>query len=74
MNWLVRWKKNPRVTMFIGMSALAAGFSFLKFAPTSARFNVDVKDGVFGFLIGISMAMNLWTVKLKGRLGNRGGS
>ncbi len=74
MNWIAKWKKDPKVTMFIGMGALAAGFIFLKFAPTGAHFDVAAKDGVFGFLIGVSIAMNLWTVKIKGRLRNGGGS
>lgn len=66
MNLPAKWK-NPRVTMFIGMTALAVALGFLKYVPASAHFDLATKDGVFGFLIGISIGMNLWTVRLRAR-------
>jgi hypothetical protein len=60
-------EKNPQTMMKIGMASLAIGLVWPRFLPVTGSFGPDAVDGIRGILIGVSIALNLWVVRMKQR-------
>lgn len=56
--------KNPKAMIRIGMACLLIFFMWPRFLPFTANLNPDLIDGVRGFLLGVSIGLNLWAVRL----------
>jgi hypothetical protein len=66
-------EKNPKAMMMAGMASLALALVWPRFLPLTAALGPDAVDGLRGVLIGVSIGLNLWAVRLGGmkRRGNR---
>ena len=66
-------EKNPQSMMMVGMASLALALLWPRFLPVTGGLGPDAIDGLRGALIGISIGLNLWAVRLGGvkRRGNR---
>jgi hypothetical protein len=58
-------QKNPQTMMHIGMACLLISLIWPRFIHLTFNLGPDLIDGVRGFLLGISISMNLWAVRLK---------
>jgi len=61
-----KWK-NPNTTMFFGMVFLSLALVSQRFVHLSAVLGPGWTDGLRGLLFGISIGMNLWSVRLGAR-------
>jgi sorbitol-specific phosphotransferase system component IIBC len=66
-------EKNPHAKTMVGMASLAAALAWPRFLPVTGGLGPDAIDGMRGVLIGVSIGLNLWAVRLGGmkRRGNR---
>jgi hypothetical protein len=60
-------QKTPQNMMRIGMVCLLLSLIWPRFIHLTFNLGPDLIDGVRGFLLGISISMNLWAVYLKCR-------
>jgi hypothetical protein len=60
-------QKNHQTMMRIGMLCLLISLIWPRFVHLTFSLGPDLIDGVRGFLLGISISMNLWAVSLKCR-------
>jgi hypothetical protein len=60
-------QKNPQTMIRIGMLCLLISLIWPRFVHLSFNLGPDLIDAVHGFLLGISISMNLWAVGLKCR-------
>jgi hypothetical protein len=58
--------KNPKTLMALGMSCLAVAIVSSKL-PTLRLLGPNWSDGLRGFLFGLSIGLNLWSVRLAAR-------
>lgn len=56
--------KNCKTMLRIGMICLLLFFMWPRFFPFAANLGPDLIDGVRGFLLGVSVGVNLWAVRL----------
>ena len=59
--------KNPQAMMSIGMLCLVLALCWQRFLPLTAGLGPDLSDGARGVLFGVSIGMNLWSVRLAAR-------
>jgi hypothetical protein len=59
--------KQPRALRLIGMLCLAVAMVWINFARGSTHFDRDWTHFLVGVLLGISVVMNLWSVRLAAR-------
>jgi hypothetical protein len=55
-----RWTTDPRPLRSVGLLTLVVGNAWPRFAPASLT--TDVRDATQGFMIGISIALLLWSL------------
>lgn len=60
-------RREPAVLLTIGMMCLAFALALPRFVHPTAQFGPDLMDGVRGFVFGVSIGMNLWSVILAKR-------
>jgi len=60
-----KWDADPRLLRTVGSLILAAGIAWPHFAPPSLT--EDMRDGLHGFLIGLSLALLLCSLFLQRR-------
>jgi hypothetical protein len=60
--------RDPKPLMMAGMAFLAVALLWPRFVPITGALGPDAIDGTRGFLIGLSIALNLWAARLGGRL------
>jgi hypothetical protein len=58
-----RWTTDPRPLRSVGLLALVAGNAWPRFAPASL--SVDVRDASQGFMMGVSIAILLWSLVIQ---------
>jgi hypothetical protein len=59
--------KDPKALMSIGMMFLVLALIWPRFLHLGANLGPDWIDGVRGMLFGVSIGMNLWSVRLAAR-------
>ncbi|HEX8174920.1 MAG TPA: hypothetical protein VF543_07360 [Pyrinomonadaceae bacterium] len=56
--------KNPKAMIRIGMACLLVCLTWPGFFHFTADLSPALIDGVRGFLLGVSIGLNLWAVRL----------
>lgn len=59
--------KDPKTTMFFGMAFLALSLNLPYFVHPSAQPGKDWLDGVRGLIMGLSIGLNILSVRLAAR-------
>lgn len=59
--------KNPKKLVSLGMMCLVIAVVWPRFLHPATHFGQDWSDGVRGILFGISIGVNLWSVRLASR-------
>lgn len=59
-------EKNPQAMLMVGMASLAIALVWPRFLPLTSGLGPDAIDGLRGALIGVSIGLNLWAVRLGG--------
>lgn len=67
----VNREKNSQTMMMVGMASLALALVWPRFLPVTGGLGPDAIDGLRGVLIGVSIGLNLWAVRL-GAMKRRG--
>jgi len=65
--------KDPKQLMMLGMAFLVPALLWPRFVPLTGNLGSDAIDGIRGVLIGMSIALNLWSARLVGRQRRGGG-
>jgi hypothetical protein len=65
--------KDPKQLMMLGMAFLVPALLWPRFVPLTGNLGTDAIDGIRGVLIGMSIALNLWSARLVGRQRRGGG-
>jgi hypothetical protein len=65
--------KDPKQLMMMGMALLVPALVWPRFVPVTGHVGSDAIDGIRGVLIGMSIALNLWSARLVGRRRRGGG-
>jgi hypothetical protein len=65
--------KDPKQLMMMGMAILVPALVWPRFVPLTGQLGSDAIDGIRGVLIGMSIALNLWSARLVGRQRRGGG-
>lgn len=55
--------QEPRVLLRVGMTLLALALIWPRFLRVTGGLGPDAIDGIRGFLIGLSIGLNLWAVR-----------
>jgi hypothetical protein len=64
--------EDPKPVMRAGMLLLAIALVWPRFVPVTGNLGADAVDGIKGLLIGMSIALNLWSLRLGARLRHSG--
>ncbi len=59
--------RDHKTMMSIGMACLAIGLTLPMFLHPAAGFGTNLLHGVRGFLLGLSIVMNLWAARVANR-------
>jgi hypothetical protein len=59
-----RRTQNPKLLMVLGMSCLVVAIVTWKQPIVTGLLGPNWSDGLIGFLFGLSIALNLWSVRL----------
>ena len=60
-----KWIADPRPLRTVGLLVLAAAIAWSRFAP--GALTEDARDATQGFLVGISIALMLWSLVIQKR-------
>ena len=59
--------EDPRPMLRVGMLFLGIGLAWPLLLPVTGELSPNAVDGVKGFLLGIGIALSLWSARLVGR-------
>ena len=60
--------RDPKPIMMMGMAFLVAWNLWPRYVSVTGGLGPDAVDGARGVLLGLSIGLNLWAVRLRGRL------
>ena len=59
--------QNPKTVVFFGMLCLALALVWTRFPFLTGQSGLGLADALRGFLFGLSIGLNLWSVRLSSR-------